>query len=492
LEVAADGAAAPVAKGDDAAAWFAARSTNAQSSATWADVLRKPVDLADLIRKPARAAAMLAPVMDAMQVQARRDRYARWDQRLWQWMAVMVNPILWPKALSALWEGEPMWDYIEQRSEWFDVVEAQIEDASTQMVLGRAESNLTRKIDHEPTLREMLHSPHHHQDAASPSEASKCSALVLVGTHCRLAVRVYGKPDASLRPALQRLCEEADLLVSNQGLAPLARAQAIDRVLQRALIRTSPTSSPWTRNTARVFTSTCTIGILTLLVYQGTQEYRWEQVMRALNDEPGIQVVQEQLAWGRRELIGVRTPDSRNPLDVLEELGVNTRNLDLHFKILRGGLRPGVKLAKPESKPKPISAALPAKTEMPTTQELDQLQARIARARIEFATGTEALESKSADTIAAICTDVADLHSMAVRAGRQLHVALRVAHSSTNPRGALWQLRYTSVRNALINSGVASSIIDPVLVTSTDEASTDNRQPDALTLRLNLSAAPSP
>ena len=358
----------------DVAGWFALQNEDPKAAREWAMAMRKPVEhsLEDLRHRPRRAAELLAPVMDVAFAENRKNRLARAEENYWKWMSIIVSPSLWPLTVKALWEGEPVWDFMERRAGWYQVVEAVLVASSSHSLLGRVETPLRRRNESERPLHDLLRVPmadpdgRFTDDESTPSvdEAEGSRVMVLVGVYCQLAVRVCGHPPESLRPALQLLCQEADRMLERATSDAAGRAAMIERLLQRALMKNSPTTSPWTKQSAIVLGAIASLMLLATLTYYGKQERVWQDAVRVLSEEPGLQIVGETTSWGRREIRGLRDPLARDPKEVLDSLGINTKDVVLKFKAYLSAEQPFL-LKHVTTGPRQVIAPAPASDSPP-------------------------------------------------------------------------------------------------------------------------------
>jgi len=449
----------------DVAGWIALQGENPHTAREWAVAMRKPVEysLEDLRRRPRRAAELLAPVMDAALVEHRRHRVARMEDHWWKWMAVLVNPRLWPLSLKALWQGEPVWDYMERSSEWFQVVEAVLVESGTNVLLGSADAPWRRSARRERPLADFLSVPASEADAddlaeAEAEDSSNSRVMVLVGVHCRLAVRVYGHPPAKLRPALQLLCQEADRMLERAQLDTGSRAAMIERLLQRALMKHTPATSPWTVQTAIALGSITAIAIVALVTYYAQQERAWQQAVRAFSEEPGFQIVGESTSWGKRELRGLRDPLARDPQVLLKQLDIDPDEVVLKFKAYVSAEEPFMK-ARKAAGPHAIMAASPKAegTEPNADKEAstERLMEVLESTHLTFQAGSNELAGSSAEKLTFIADQLQHLERVAAAGSGVLTAELVVRRSSTSTDESLWQLRRSTVREKLVKAGVS-------------------------------------
>lgn len=507
----------------DVAAWFEMEGEDAQSTRQWAVALRKPVEMSleDLRHRPRRAAELLAPVMDAALVENRRHRIAQAQEKGWKWMAIIVNPSLWPLTVKALWEGEPVWDYMERMAGWYQVVEAVLVASGTHSLLGRVEAPLRRRSENEKPLHELLLVPveqpsavFDENDESTPAvdNAEGTHVMVLVGVYCRLAVRVCGHPPDKLRPSLQLLCQEADRMLERASTDNASRAAAIERLLQRALMKNTPASSPWTRQSAVVLGCITSLFLLAVATYYGKQERVWQDAVRALAEEPGLQIVGESTSWGRREIRGLRDPLARDPEEVLAHLGIEPDEVVLKFKSYLSAEEPFLlrhvkngpreilatlpddlePADKPVAKPAIITAPAPRRpipTTLPNEPASDPPDANLSAVEsivITFTPGSDHLAGGSPQKLTQLAKQVRQLQELASSNGQVLRIALQVKESSSATREGLWQVRQLAVRDALTKAGVAPQSINPVLEMPPAMRAPMGNAPDALSLRLSF------
>lgn len=479
----------------DVAGWFALQGDNPNTAREWAVAMRKPVEysLEDLRRRPRRAAELLAPVMDAALVEHRRHRVARLEDDCWKWMAVLVNPRLWPLSIKALWQGEPVWDYMERASEWFQVVEAVLVESGTNVLLGSADAPWRRTARRERPLSDFLSVPASEADADALAEAeaedsSNSRVMVLVGVHCRLAVRVYGHPPAKLRPALQLLCQEADRMLERAQLDTGSRTSMIEHLLQRALMKHTPATSPWTMQTAIVLGSIAVMVLLALFTYYAGQERAWQQAVRTFSEEPGFQIVGESTSWGKREIRGLRDPLARDPKVLLKQLGIDPSDVVLTFKAYVSAEEPFMK-ARQAAGPRPIMAANSRAAEsakgIHEEDSTEHVMEVLESTALTFQAGSNELAGSSAEKLSFIAGQLQHLERVAAASSSVLKAELVVRQSSTTTDESLWQLRRSTVREKLVKAGV-SPLTLRIPTNPTTPSVSSAHAPDSLSLHLTF------
>jgi hypothetical protein len=300
--------------------------------------LKKPVEhsLEDLRFRPKRAAELIGPLLEAALVQHDERRLERLKERGWRAMAIIVNPSLWALSIKALWDGTPVWDYLEQRKGWYQVVEAVLVDSRTHDLLAKADAPGRRHRSSDEPLHSLAHttapSSIHDSGADSGQGLRDNQVLVLVGERCRLSVRVCGLPPETLRPKLQSICLAADRLLENAKVDPRALKVMVSQLIEKALIKNCPSASPWTRRTG-IFGTLMALGLFAAVCLGiGLEERRWQSAVQAFYDEPGIQVLGESSAWGRHEIHGLRDPFARTPADILRSKGIHPSKVTTRFK----------------------------------------------------------------------------------------------------------------------------------------------------------------
>ena len=300
--------------------------------------LKKPVEhsLEDLRFRPKRAAELIGPLLEAALVQHDERRLERIKERCWRAMAILVNPSLWGLSIKALWEGVPVWNYLEQREGWYQVVESVLVDSRTHDLLAKADAPGRRHRTSDEPLHSLAHtaSPSPIQESVGDSDRGirDNQVLVLVGERCRLSVRVCGLPPETLRPKLHSICLAADRLLENTKVDPRALSVMLAQLTEKALIKNCPSASPWTRRTG-IFGILMALGLFAAVCLGiGLEERRWQSAVQAFYDEPGIQVLGESSAWGRHEIHGLRDPFARTPADILRGKGIHPSKVTTRFK----------------------------------------------------------------------------------------------------------------------------------------------------------------
>ncbi len=506
------------ARASDTAGWLALQGRDSKASRDWATSLREPVEsvLEDLRRRPARAAALFGPVMDAALVQVRRAKLEKFQQSFTEWVAIAVNPSLWKQALSALWEGETVWGYLEKTSAWYQVSEALLLDPNSKSVLGHVESPNVRHTEGQTALLHLMSIPYSRPDEpdqyAAQDDGDDSQVLVLVGVHCHLAVRVHGTPSEQLRPTLQKLCEEADGLFERATMDARTRTGMIERLLQRALMKTSPASSPWTWHSAKIAGSIAALALFAVLLNCAVHEHRWQKALTVLSSEPGIQIINETSSWGRREVAGFRDAKARDPKEVLTSAGIDPSAIILSFKpyfsaeaVFTAAQKwlpptghPVVK-AKPLEEIKPSSpapvAAAPIKEVAPPVKAAepapkpsqDQAQFNAIEAlRFEFEAGSEFLTKDSKTALDEAAHRLVELQTNAELAKQALRISINVIHTAVPVRGAVWQLRHSAVHDVLKDGGIRPAAISPALIAPSAGSPPSLDSLDQMSLRLTL------
>ncbi|MDB6140543.1 MAG: hypothetical protein JWO94_3615 [Verrucomicrobiaceae bacterium] len=324
---------------DEVLRYFASQNSGETERRAWAAALRKPVEAAleDLRHHPRRAASLLAPVVESAVKMARHRRHERRMETLGKWALCLTQPRLWRWALKALWEGEPVWDHIQEKSQWHEVPELVLVDNRTGQLLGRAEALSLRLLSGESTLEEMCSG----RRAARPQEEIITSVpdeegmggetdsrvLMQVGWRCKLAARVRGQPPKNLRHQLQALCEEAEALLDRPVPQGASQADMIDRLLSGGLVSQVASSRPrgWV-------IALGAMSLAFLLMWIGVKEYRWRNLVMALDNEPGVKVLEHDTSWGRHEISGLRDPLARSPEELAQNLGISPNEIVMRFK----------------------------------------------------------------------------------------------------------------------------------------------------------------
>lgn len=328
-----------VAAADEVMKYFAAQSSGEAERSAWAAALRKPVEAAleDLRHNPRRAASLLAPVVESAVKMARRRRHERRMEMIGKCCLCLTRPRLWRWVLRALWEGDPVWNHIQEKAQWHEVPEILLLDNRTGQVLGRAETLLHRVMPGEPTLEEMCMGQRpvqpgeeistHVPDEEGMQGELASRVLVLVGWRCKLAARVRGHAPVHLRANLQALCEEAETILDRPAPHTHTHAEMLDRLLAGSLVNQVASSRPrsWVLAIGGV-------ALGCLLVWVGVKEYRWRNLVTALDNEPGLKVLEHDTSWGRREISGLRDPLARSPEEVARALGLSPNEIEMHFK----------------------------------------------------------------------------------------------------------------------------------------------------------------
>ena len=324
---------------DEVMKYFASQSSSDAERRAWAAALRKPVEAAleDLRHNPRRAASLLAPVVERAVKMARHRRHEQRVEMIGKCCLCLTRPRLWRWALKALWEGDSVWQHIQEKAQWHEVPEILLLDNRTGQVLGRAETVSHQVMPGEPSLEEMctgqrsvqpgdeISTPVPDEDGMQGEMASR--VLVLVGWRSTLAARVRGHAPANLRGTLQALCEEAEATLDRPTPHNTTHGEMLDRLLAGSLISQVASSRPrgWVLAAGG-------LALGCLLVWVGVKEYRWRNLVAALDNEPGLKVLEHDTSWGRREISGLRDPLARSPEEVARALGLSPDEIVMRFK----------------------------------------------------------------------------------------------------------------------------------------------------------------
>lgn len=310
---------------------FRSEAQNPYFCREWGHALQEPVQaaLASSVReRPEQLARILAPALGHAFLAQLSQLYQRRVESISRWASGLSSPQVWRWSLQALWEGERVWDYTQQRAAWYEVVELALYDASSRRCLASCGVADPQQPLDECIFPDLAGLQPHGISLASHS----LPVLILAGSHCRLAARVAGNPPAALRQQLMDLCYEQDSIITRIGSHGPHVAGVLERALQRGMYRQGPFS---TAGAPRVMATAglALCALLGLLIsWLAVQEYRWQSYISCLQAEPGIQVLDEERLWGRHTIIGLRDPRSRAPEQLAAEHGLDPARLTLNFK----------------------------------------------------------------------------------------------------------------------------------------------------------------
>ena len=168
--------------------------------------------------------------------------------------------------------------------------------------------------------------------------------LLLESEHTVLAAYYKGQPAPWLRDRLQDLADEADALAkamideSSAGAAIEGRLQSLDILLKKGLVCYVPApqaaekskaaqQNSWLEDAAVI---TCVIGVVWLVASVSRASTLWNQVVQALDNEPGIVVTDRSWIPGR-SITGLRDPLAPDPSGMLISSGYAPGSVRLQF-----------------------------------------------------------------------------------------------------------------------------------------------------------------
>lgn len=256
-------------------------------------------------------------------------------RRDWIWgvLALVAAPMLWPDALKALWQGEPVWNHLQKQAGWFQVVETMLLDTGTGKVRAQAARAWRCIPPNEPSLEELLSLPLQNgpkQTAAGTMESDQ-PVTVLVGRRSRLAVRTLGYPPEALREALQAICDEADSLLEEPLTTQHNQQRLLQALLKKTLFRSGPRAAPWNTAGALRFIGLLSLGFAGLAALVVHDEMAWQLAIAKLDAEPGIRITDSEVRWGVRHIEGLRDGMSAEPAEVLRSFGHPLDHVEFHL-----------------------------------------------------------------------------------------------------------------------------------------------------------------
>jgi hypothetical protein len=265
-----------------------------------------------------------------------------------------------------------------------------------------------------------------------------------------------------------------------------SRASMIERLLQRALMKHTPATSPWTVQTAIVLGSITAVALFALFTYYAKQERAWQQAVRTFSEEPGFQIVGESTSWGKREIRGLRDPLARDPKVLLNQLGIDPNEVVLIFKAYVSAEEPFMK-ARQAAGPRSIMASKPTESTQGSDEEhsTEQVMKVLESTALTFQAGSNELAGNSSEKLTFIAEQLQHLERVAAASSRVFTAELVVRQSSPSTDESLWQLRRSTVREKLVKAGVSpltlrSAINPPAPSVSSAQA------PDSLALHLTF------
>ena len=298
--------------------------TSPEVAQQWTSALEQPVQRAvtkAFHDQPQRMAAVVAPALSgAVKMEARRA-HRQWTLGVGRFLSGLSHTRVWRWILEALWEGESVVEYIEQRAGSWEVVELFLHDpAGSRMLCAVAKPGIVSMLSLEG--EELLEG--NSQDGRHYS---------FVGSRCRLTGRVIGAATPQAKQSLQALCLEVDQLLEDTSLDPQERARLLPLRLRAGLISDGPLTVQHAGKRTVATLSIMALMTMSVLIWAGSQEYRWQRFLDVLSREPGIQVTHHERGWGRSSVQGIRSPEARDPVALATSLGLDADTLGLNFKI---------------------------------------------------------------------------------------------------------------------------------------------------------------
>ena len=304
-------------------------STDPDAAQQWASALQAPVQQAvqqTVLHAPQQMAQALAPVMpEAIKIKVQSAR-RQWWQNFGRFLSGLGTTKVWHWMVQALWEGEPVADYVEQRAGSAEVVELILHDPQgTRQLAYAALPGISPRP--EPEL----------MDDSEEAFADDGRHYQFVGERCKLSARVIGEVQAELKCRLQALCYDLDQLLEDTALDSRERARLLPLKLRSGLVVEGPFTT--VHATRRAVAAVLGIAGLAvgLMTWIGVGEYRWQRFLEILQREPGIQVVRYERAWGRSSVEGVRMDSARDPVALAVSLGLDPSSIEMNFKAATAG-----------------------------------------------------------------------------------------------------------------------------------------------------------
>ena len=297
--------------------------TSPEVAQQWTSALEQPVQRAvtkAFHEQPLRMAAAVAPALSgAVKLEAQRAQ-RQWTLSVGRFLSGLTHTRVWRWMLEALWEGESVVDYIEQRAGSWEVVELFLHDPSGSRMLAAVA---------KPGIDSMLSFEGEELLEGGTQEGRHYS---FVGSRCRLTGRVIGAVTTEAKQSLQALCLELDQLLEATSLDPQERARLLPLRLRAGLVSDGPLTVQHAGKRTVAALSAMALVTMAALIWVGGQEYRWQRFLDVLSREPGIQVTHHERGWGRSMVQGIRSPESRDPVALANSLGLDAKALGLNFK----------------------------------------------------------------------------------------------------------------------------------------------------------------
>ncbi len=289
-------------------------------AAEWSKALHLPVQkaLKDVLEKsPDEMAAAMTPMLPNALMLGVERASRRWWVELGRFLSGLGNFKVWRWMAEALWEGDSITSYVEEKCDSHEVVELLLHNISGEKLLASAQLQGT-------PARAM----------AEPNDSDRFCTIV--GQRCRLSARVVGQLSAELKRNLQGLCYELDALLETTMQDARERAKLLPLRLQSGLTSKGPFTTRHAGWRVAAVTTTFAAVILALIISVAADEFRWQRFLEIVQREPGIQVTHSERGWGRTSVEGLRRSDSRDPGALAKSLGLDVSGIAMKFETLSG------------------------------------------------------------------------------------------------------------------------------------------------------------
>ena len=342
------------------------------------------------------------------------------------------------------------------------------------------------------------------------------TVIVEQGPKALLAAVVGGQHPPSLLERLQATLETIHLLFSTaltEFEGDAEPFEATKPLLEECLEKVLTTDRPSTRGAApRVAWVVAGVVVVFVIALWVRSAVRWNRAVAALEDEPGIVLVDEERSLGGGQIVGLRDPIATDPSRLIHEAGIDTSRIDARWEPYLSFDEPIVvaRARRALEAPSTIQFALSGDTlyasgsatfdwaesattlaqRLPGVVRLDfsradmllpgdlaTLQTRIEERRILFNIGSSALVAPAPDQISEIAILYLDLIETAEEQGYLVALELmgRTDTTGSNETNQLLsQSRAAGVLRALQTRGVPPATVTDVGIGTSDPIPSDD------------------
>jgi hypothetical protein len=285
------------------------------STALQEPVMRAVVNAAE--NTPQKLAGALVPVLPRAVGIAWQSVSRRWWQRVGRFASGLNDLKVWRWMVEALWEGEPVGTYVEQKAESSEIVQLQLLDIEGQRVLGSAIVPGVEALS---------------ESGEGTEYGDEGRFVTFVGERCQLSARVVGVVTSEVKAKLQLLCRDLDRLLEETVTDGDERAALLPQRLQAGLSREGVLTVVGASKRAWAGVTATAVLVLAFISWAGLHEYRWQRFLDLLQKDPGIQVTSYERGWGRASVFGLIGEGARDPAGLARSLGLNPAAIEMHFK----------------------------------------------------------------------------------------------------------------------------------------------------------------